>query len=762
MASRREELQVNITASDNASKAVDAVAEKLERLESAQAEIDVTATDEASDVIEDVSENVEGLDGETAEATLEAEDGITDVVADASGELFSLDGEVVSATIDADDQASGEAEEALTALEAVEDTFTATIETEGADSAAESTGSIVGDLGEIGGATAGSGLAALSAAGFLAIAQKAADAALEVDGIAQATGGSLEGVSRLMEAWELAGGSPDTLERNIIRANQKLRESPELAGQLGVEIGQNTSAFDVFIAAVRALNSGQLTANERLTLATEIFGSRGVLMLNDLQTRVGDIDQAMADVGENEIITQEDIDAALEFQASWDDVQDAIGAIQRKILPAIATLTKNVASLLDTWPVDRLISGFDILGTKVSLLESLFGPMGNDAGSVVATIEDVATEIENLLGLTREDITFPLIEAWRALKEDLADNGEVDTATDSLTLLAEAAGMSEDDVLAAAQGLDEEARAAIDAAVAAQEHAEALADESAAIEEQISALERLRDANLERIEQAREATDAVYAARDADRDFREQVAETTGTLNDSEASADDQAAALDDLALAAADAADAQVDLLGDTASATAKIDTQNRSLLASAASLDGPMRDAVVGYLAQLNELPPEVVSQIKAALDRGDIAEAERLLTNASRTRTAAIRAASDAHQIWLIENRLNHLARARTVHIGVDGPGAHGGQNAVATGTSYAARGLTLVGEHGPELMEMSGGERVANAGQTAEMMRNGRGGGGMVVNHITNNWPRGVPSRDLAAAMRRQQRIQGKPF
>lgn len=49
----------------------------------------------------------------------------------------------------------------------------------------------------------------------------------------------------------------------------------------------------------------------------------------------------------------------------------------------------------------------------------------------------------------------------------------------------------------------------------------------------------------------------------------------------------------------------------------------------------------------------------------------------------------------------------------------------QNAYASGTDYAARGIALVGEEGPELVAMRGGERVIDADNTKALLSGGSG-------------------------------------
>ena len=64
---------------------------------------------------------------------------------------------------------------------------------------------------------------------------------------------------------------------------------------------------------------------------------------------------------------------------------------------------------------------------------------------------------------------------------------------------------------------------------------------------------------------------------------------------------------------------------------------------------------------------------------------------------------------------------------------GGGGGGRRNYVseyASGTDYADPGWALVGEHGPELMRMHGGEQVYTAAETARIIH-GDGGGNKTV-------------------------------
>lgn len=76
--------------------------------------------------------------------------------------------------------------------------------------------------------------------------------------------------------------------------------------------------------------------------------------------------------------------------------------------------------------------------------------------------------------------------------------------------------------------------------------------------------------------------------------------------------------------------------------------------------------------------------------------------------------------------------------------EAPGG-GGVGAFARGTNYAPGGLALVGEEGPELIELPRGSKVHTAQQTERMMK---GAGGGITQHITINSPTPLTPSEIA--------------
>lgn len=92
-----------------------------------------------------------------------------------------------------------------------------------------------------------------------------------------------------------------------------------------------------------------------------------------------------------------------------------------------------------------------------------------------------------------------------------------------------------------------------------------------------------------------------------------------------------------------------------------------------------------------------------------------------------------AASAQIRWLMANGTpEQKARARESarRIGMAGP-------AYALGTSYAAGGMTLVGEHGPELVNLPQGSQVKSAWQTRSEGVSGPQAGSSTVNNIYGN-------------------------
>jgi hypothetical protein len=144
--------------------------------------------------------------------------------------------------------------------------------------------------------------------------------------------------------------------------------------------------------------------------------------------------------------------------------------------------------------------------------------------------------------------------------------------------------------------------------------------------------------------------------------------------------------------------ADQQAKAAGTTVSASQKLDTWNGSMLTSASHLSGPVQEAVLGYIAATNGIPPEKLTDVQALINQGRIAEAEAALNAVSRARAVAVSADTSAAQASLqaVIDKMNSI-HDKTVHVN-----AVGGVNVNGAATGGPRSGMVLVGEQGPELV------------------------------------------------------------
>lgn len=152
-------------------------------------------------------------------------------------------------------------------------------------------------------------------------------------------------------------------------------------------------------------------------------------------------------------------------------------------------------------------------------------------------------------------------------------------------------------------------------------------------------------------------------------------------------------------------------------------------------------MKQSMVEYTATLTEIPVEKRTAVLALIDQNKLYEAQVLLDELTKARDL------------IINPKLGKGAAGSFVIV----PGSK-----YAAGTENAKAGVALVGEQGPELVMMNGGEKVVPAGRTASML-SGRGAGGTNVNISVVVGPGGNPAetgRHVADALAAYYRNGGQ--
>jgi hypothetical protein len=292
--------------------------------------------------------------------------------------------------------------------------------------------------------------------------------------------------------------------------------------------------------------------------------------------------------------------------------------------------------------------------------------------------------------------------------------------------------------------------------------ADSLHDE---LEANVQALEDDLDAHQALIDAQRAAADSTFALHKATADYNGAEKELSDSIKEAKGDQDKINVALDDhtqKALAVADATGEvykkTIEASGGTETATQKIDIFNQSLLDQATSKVPGANDAIADYIIKTNDIPAEKATAIKAAIAAGDLAEAKRLIDEASATRTASLVVDADDASIAEANRRIQQGIDHNIKLTPVTGAHARGGR-------ILAGEGVSLVGEEGPELVSLPAGSMVHTANETASMVGSATGIGGHTFN-VTINAGMGTNGtevgRQFVDYVRQYERVSGKVF
>jgi hypothetical protein len=185
----------------------------------------------------------------------------------------------------------------------------------------------------------------------------------------------------------------------------------------------------------------------------------------------------------------------------------------------------------------------------------------------------------------------------------------------------------------------------------------------------------------------RHMADTTYDVYDAEADLYDKIESANEVLADQGSNLFDVRGALVDVARQADETAAAQVELAGLTLDSAEGTQLWTDKMIATANTLEGPMRDAVIDHISRVTGIPTSVLTTFKVS-----------------------------APDLAAIEDSLNWTARARSVRFD-----AVGGIPRYAHGTSNHPGGLAIVGDGGgPELVDLPPGSKVHTASETRQML------------------------------------------
>jgi hypothetical protein len=444
-------------------------------------------------------------------------------------------------------------------------------------------------------------------------------------------------------------------------------------------------------------------------------------------------------------------------------------AIVSTVLMGISKGMENIAEH-KAWRTERVKAFREALKDSESTVEALASTY-REAGKVVVETADTFRSI-NPFAKDTEDITAALASLGMTVDQFAAlvagGKPKIDEWGAAMLAAGVEVGLVEEIYSGARSELLKLSEAHAASAVNAQVFGQSMATTKQTADEytesqkaQNEAIQAASDRMLEQAailqEQAdaqRAAADSMFALRDAEDDLTEKVLGANEAMKEADGDLRKVRAVLDDVTMSAADYADTttrvweeQAKANGVAVTGSQKQTIWNNSMIASAATMDGPLRESILEHIANVNGIPDEKVSAIRALLDQGLVDQAAQSLNLVSETRTAEIYAEAKTADA---EEALRLLIRDRNANIiaGVGGragyiaPGARGATGGIVTRPTVA-----LIGEAGPEAVVPL--NRTPGSSPLPS-------GGGM---NITINMPPGANGQDVVNAIKKYERTAG---
>lgn len=500
----------------------------------------------------------------------------------------------------------------------------------------------------------------------------------------------VQAVSAFQDTALAAGKLRDSLGLTAEEASRYI----EVAGDVGIE----TTALESTIGRMNRAATDTPRAFDAIGAA--IGRNRdGTTNVNQTFLNVVDALNKMPDASERAAAAQKI------FGRSWMDIAELVGMGAEDLQKALDGIETN--KIIDDEEIAEARRYRDAMDALKGVSEDLTLAVGSHLVPVIADLAEglqiVAEKGRDLGGIIPSQITKPVGMLADQVQRSLMPWKYY---TDFFGEAAETTGRLGDLTGALTDDLEENEVATEEAAAAAEEAARSHDRVSQALDTARRRTEAMTDATLASIDSSLGLRNAQSSASDAFNEYATKAADaTTETADLSDAQRDAEGAALSQAA-AAVKLAEDQAAANGATLTAQEKAAIYRGELESLAAYASGPLLEVLQGYIDMLGRIPADVATNVRL---------------NVGSTRG---------------------VVNARSVEAAV--PRASGG--IVGVGET------TLVGEQGPELVQLPAGSRVNTASQTANML----GGGGTTNIYMTVN---GGDPNTIIAAIKQYERRNG---
>lgn len=440
----------------------------------------------------------------------------------------------------------------------------------------------------------------------------------------------------------------------------------------------------------------------------------------------------------------------------------AFGKSWQKLIPIIDNgsakvkeLAKNTATVFSQKDLDNA-EKFD---QSMAKLGTRWEKIKNEAGGTI--VEEANRALGDLnLGETA-------FQERRRLKAEYAAAGVGDIAAIYDEMAKHAKELAEDDAAAA----EDEARA-VEARTKAYEGSVKV------LEDEADARRILAGINLDATKNQAELTAAVDEANKAAGD----AAKARGKNNELNEKANELTSKAVELAAKQADTltdqAKATAAASGTTISAQRAQDVWNQSMLTTVSTMKGPVKAAQLDYIATVNGVPTERVTEFKSLVNSGQLEAARALLNDVAVQRKVEMYAEVNKVSLDLARALFSQtvLVPLKPVaSVGTSGTIKNTNIGIAASGGHFGPGELFMVGEtNQPEIVRtptgtsivssptfMAGPADVTGVAKTASALAGGSSSGAYHVtnNYVTQNYPAGTDPRGVAAANRLYERRNG---
>lgn len=333
MTRRRVGLDIETTATTGQAK------RNLEELRSdvraveGEHEIDLAVDDNASDELADIRGKLDSLTERDRRVSLEfAAAGLERQIRNAEqalGRLDKYDQDAIQVKIEARDNASKRLEAIRTELRQL-DGDTARVRVDSGGSLDEIKGQFEDLVGPGAGAAAlgRGGLIGGAVVGTKLLADSFSNAAIEAGILAQQSGASVDYSSRLLAVWRDSGLELGDLLDIMFNLNDRLRESPELADELGVNMEDGKDLAERFVEVVGILQDDIDDVGRKAQLSSQLFGEEGTRQVGRIQLTIDDLAEAIENLPSARVITDQDLEDAKEYEANMREIRGHWDAIK--------------------------------------------------------------------------------------------------------------------------------------------------------------------------------------------------------------------------------------------------------------------------------------------------------------------------------------------------------------------------------------------------------------------------------------------------